>query len=170
MSDRYKNYGKKKKDEEEEEPVHVTHKEMIAKHRKNHPHDLISFGEEPIPKEKRPKMQKLPQPHPTTLLSKHDKALLDEDKEALMKLSTRNLRSMCKYVFEGFMHAKGITKEDMSDGILPIDDEGETIHEAKGAGLGKEGFVNWLIQYDSLYRQFKKEQQLTDAMKQSLLG
>lgn len=168
MSDRYKNYGKKKKDEEE--PVHVTHKEMIAKHRKNHPHDLISFGEEPIPKEKRPKMQKIPQPHPTTLLSKNDKALLDEDKEALMKLSNKNLRSMCKYMFETFMSKTELTDDDVSSGFLPIDSNGDTIHRAKGAGLGKEGFVNWLIQYDDMYRQLKKEQQLTNAMEQTLLG
>ena len=77
---------------------------------------------------------------------------------------------MCKFMFESFMVAKNVTREDMSQGILPIDDEAEVIREAKGAGRGKEGFVDWLMRYDDYFRAVQEEMELSHEMRQTLLG
>ena len=156
MSDKYKNYGKK--DEEEEEPK--TLKERRERHRERHPFDLVSFGEEPIPKPTKARPGKKIPTHPTTLLARNDKALLESDKTALMGLSIREVRSMCKHMYNTFMEVKDITSEDKANGILPIDDDAEVIHEAKGAGRGKEAFVDWLIRYDAYYRAIQKERKV----------
>ena len=68
------------------------------------------------------------------------------------------------------MVAKNVTREDMSQGILSIDDEAEVIREAKGAGRGKEGFVDWLMRYDGYFRAVQKEMELSHEMGQTLLG
>ena len=168
MSDKYKNYGKR--DEEEEEPETLTIKERRERHRERHPFDLVSFGEEPIPKQTKVGPGKRIPTHPTPLLARNDNALLEADKTALMGLSIREVRSMCKHFYNTFMEVRDITSEDKSKGILPIDDDAEVIHEAKGAGRGKEAFVDWLIRYDAYYRAIQKERQLTHDMGQTLLG
>tara|TARA_R100001509_G_scaffold162525_1_gene134348 strand:+ start:1335 stop:1859 length:525 start_codon:yes stop_codon:yes gene_type:complete len=174
MSDRYKNYGKPKKEEDEdEEPVRLTVKERRDQHRARHPDDLVSFGEEPRPKKPRATPRKKTPVHALTLIREVDTAVTKQDvdrREVLMSRSIRDIRTMCKFMFESFMVAKNVTREDMSQGILPIDDEAEVIREAKGAGRGKEGFVDWLMRYDGYFRAVQKEMELSHEMGQTLLG
>lgn len=171
MSDRYKNYGKAKKEEDEdEEPVRLTVKERREQHRAMHPNDLVSFGEDPIPKPKRASPSKKIPAHPTTLIAMNDKALLDSDKTALMGLSIREVRSMCVHMFKVFMLKNDLTDEDVSAGWKPVDSQGEPIPRAKGAGRGKEGFVDWLIEYDEHFRVIRKEMELSHEMGQTLMG
>ena len=90
MNKRYdKNYGKKD-EEEDEEPVRLTLRQRIAEHRLRHPHDLISFGEDPIPKPHKPQLSKREKPSGEFLISRYETRLIEGAKEEEDKDSDEN--------------------------------------------------------------------------------
>lgn len=189
MNKRYdKNYGKKD-EEEDEEPVRLTLRQRIAEHRLRHPHDLISFGEDPIPKPHKPQLSKREKPSGEFLISRYETRLIegakeeeDEDSdeneeyqvtwtsESLLECSVSELKTMSSIMFREFMELKDLTVEDVQAGWLPIDSQGEPIERAKGAGNGKNGWVNWMMRYMDDYLTIRRQRALTDAMNQTLLG
>ena len=122
MNKRYdKNYGKKD-EEEDEEPVRLTLRQRIAEHRLRHPHDLISFGEDPIPKPHKPQLSKREKPSGEFLISRYETRLIEGAKEeedehsdeneeyqvtwtseSLLECSVSELQTMSSIMFREFM-------------------------------------------------------------------
>jgi len=160
---------------DEDKPKRLTLKENTARHRKEHPNDILSFSEGkiedeysgifssvthygtlhvPSKKELKPKRKK----KMLSLIEKHNR-------EELTLFSRRELLLLGHEWLRMFRHNSEIEAPDM-----PIDNSGEVIDYPAGRGRGKTAIAEWLCKYESHYNELQMKADLDERIEQTLLG
>jgi hypothetical protein len=151
------------KDIPEEKPLNIGDRRAI--HRAKHPKDMISFGEEPMIEDVKPKMQMSPKPFLAKDRSGILQAITDEDMGLLMGHSRVRL-------LHNASDRMSVLRQtaDIEAPMLPLDASGEPIPYPAGRGRGKIAIVEWLIKYDERYQDMNTKLILDEEIKQSLLS
>jgi hypothetical protein len=137
---------------------------------RNRPHHERHPNDHNIPKERGICRTLLPKKS----MSKEKKALhvmLDMlDRKKAQKQPRRVIQSVAhEYMIEFWLRRDYLMSND-PDPDPPCDDEGEMVHYPSGKGGGKKAIVEWLLKYNQLYHERKKQNALTNAMNQTLQG
>ena len=147
-----------------------TIEERIAMHRDEHPNDVKSFeeaGEAPTkaytPYKSEPSESKtrVAKPKAEAQIVEHASK---GDAERLSMHTGYDLKAVAIKWMNMFREALDIEAPE-----LPIDEQGDTIEYAKGAGRGKEAIIEWLIKYHSKYSDTHKQNVLNESINQTLL-
>lgn len=145
--------------------VRAIFKQMNRPHHERHPADHN------IPRERGVCRTLLPKKS----MSKEKKTLhtvLDMlDRERAQKHPRRVIQSVAhEYMIEFWARRDSLIDEDDLEREPPLDDEGEVIHYPSGRGGGKKAIVGWLLKYNHLYHERKKQNKLTEEINQSTLS
>lgn len=92
------------------------------------------------------------------------------DREKALRYPRKVIQSVAhEYMMEFWKRQQDNTDEFDPDPDPLLDDEGEIILYPNGGGGGKGAIVDWLLRYNNFFHDIRKENILTEAMRQSIL-